>query len=111
MTKETREPKMPEPLRGHEDEQVLIDRFDHGELFNLNNKSDALILANAWKGCTQASMHPTIDTRHPPENPKILAEALTKVIKHLDTNIYEPNKHLYEPGFNLLEVVHDQEER
>jgi hypothetical protein len=111
MTKETREPKRPEPLRGHEDEQVLIDRFDHGELFDLNNKSDALILANAWKGCTQASMHATKDTAHPPVDPKVLERALAIVIKHLEISLYEPNKHLYESGFNLLEVVRDQEER
>ena len=104
MNNRTRNPKKPEPLPGHEDEQVLIERLDHGKLFDLNH-SDAVILAKVWKGCSQASMHPTIDTGHDPVDPDDLAKALAIVIEHLKKNLYEPN------GFNLLDVVRDQEER
>jgi hypothetical protein len=112
MDNKTRNPKEPVPLRGHEDEQVLIDRFDHGQLFDLNNnKGDALILAKVWKGCAQASLHPTTNTGHDPVDPKDLAMALKIVVAHLERYLYEPNKHLYESGFTLWEVVRDQEDR
>ena len=108
MDHKTKRPKRPKIFNKNED--VWIKRFGPGKLFNRKHR-DARILANAWKGCTQASMHATINTAHPPEDPKVLAGALAIVIKHLETNLYEPNKHLYESGFSLWEVVHDQEER
>lgn len=108
MDRNTKRPKKPTIFCEHED--VSIEWFGPDKLFDLNHR-DALILANAWKGCTQASMHATIDTAHPPEDPKVLSKALAIVIKHLEKHLYEPNKHLYEPGFTLWEVVRDQAER
>lgn len=104
MNNKTRKPKKPEPLPGHEEEQVLIERLDCDKLFDVNH-SDAVILANVWKGCTQASMHATTNTNHPLVDPEDLAEALNIVIKYLEENLYTPN------GFTLLDVIHDQEER
>jgi len=104
MDNKTRAPKRPEPLRAHEDEQILIERLDHGKLFDIKH-GDAIILANVWKGCTQASMHPTTKTSHPPVDSKDLAKALKVVIEHLEKNLYVPT------GFNLLEIVRDQEDR
>lgn len=104
MCNKTGNPKKPSPLPKHEDEQVLIERFDQGELFNLNH-GDARILAQVWKGCSQASMHPTIDTKHPPIGNDKLAEALPIINDHLEKHLYEPNK------LSLLEVLHDQEGR
>lgn len=110
MNNKTRDPKIPLPLHGHEDEQVLIEQFDHGKLFDLNN-SDAVILAKVWKGCAQASLHPTTNTGHDSVDPEDLAMALKIVVGHLEKHLYEPNKLLYESGFSLWEVVRDREER
>jgi hypothetical protein len=46
------------------------------------------ILAKVWKGCSQASGHPTQDTNHPPVNPKALDEALRIIVEHLGRTIY-----------------------
>jgi hypothetical protein len=100
----TKRPKKPAPLRGHEDEQVLIERLDHGKLFDIHC-GDAIILAEVWKGCTQASMHATTNTGHPLVEPKNLAEALKIIIAYLENNLYTPN------GFTLWDVIQDQEDR
>lgn len=86
------------------DEDVSIEQFDHGKPFDLNH-SDAVVLSNVWKGCTQASLHPTTNTSHPPVDPPELAESLFIVLGHLEKHLYSPN------GFNLLEVLQDQEHR
>jgi hypothetical protein len=55
-----------------------IDPFSH----------DAVILAKVWKGCSQASAHPTQDTNHPPVDGPALDEALRIIVRHLKRTIY-----------------------
>ncbi len=49
---------------------------------------DAAILAKVWKGCSQASGHPTQDTNHPPVDSPALDEALRIIVDHLKRTIY-----------------------
>jgi hypothetical protein len=43
---------------------VRIDRLDGGILFDLFSP-EALVLERGWRGCSQATSHPTQDTHHP----------------------------------------------
>jgi hypothetical protein len=83
---------------------VWIEHVNSGILFKPEDPN-AQKLADVWQGCSQATMHSTKDTNHPPVDPPELAEALKIVIAHLEKHLYEPN------GFTLWEVVRDQEER
>ena len=65
---------------------------------------DALKLAKIWQACTQASLHPTVDTNHDPLEESDLAGALQIVLAHLETGLYEP------VGRDLCKIVHEQEE-
>jgi hypothetical protein len=91
-------------IPNYKDNDKWIEHFDFGALFDKSDPNAAK-LADVWKGCTQASMHPTYNTNHPLADPPQLAEALAIVIKHLEKHLYAPN------GFKLLEIVRDQEER
>jgi hypothetical protein len=46
-------------------------------------------LKAAWKGCSQATGHPTQGTRHPKVDEPQLAAALQIVIDHLQATIYQ----------------------
>ena len=84
----------------HPQSDVRIDRFNGGKLFDAAT-NNALKLALVWKGCSQATSHPTQGTKHPPVNEPQLAEALTIIIDHLDQTIYAKN------GLSLLhETMH-----
>jgi hypothetical protein len=49
---------------------------------------DGAFLASVWKGCSQASGHPTQDTNHPPVDPKALDKAMRIIVRHLEDTIY-----------------------
>lgn len=63
-------------IRGKE-----TDRIDLGS-------SEARRLAKVWKGCSQASGHPTHDSNHPPVDPLALDKALRIIVNHLEKTIY-----------------------
>ena len=65
---------------------------------------EALKLAKIWQACSQASLHPTMDTSHDPLGPDDLASALQIVINHLETALYKPS------GRDLWKIVREQEE-
>jgi hypothetical protein len=67
-----------------------VDLTDIGApLFQLTDQ-DAQMLSAVWKGCSQASGHPTHDSNHPPVNEQQLVEALNVVLKHLQDTVYAP---------------------
>jgi hypothetical protein len=74
----------------HPKTDVRIDRIDNGVLFD-HNLPNALKLALLWKGCSQATSHPTQGTSHPPCGNDQLAEGLNIVINHLEQTIYAKN--------------------
>lgn len=49
---------------------------------------EALLLSKVWKGCSQASGHPTQDSNHPPVDEKALDEAMRVIIAHIQKTIY-----------------------
>lgn len=49
---------------------------------------EALVLSRVWRGCSQASGHPTADSSHPPVDDKALDDAMRTIIGHLDRTIY-----------------------
>jgi hypothetical protein len=73
-----------------------------GTMFDTKSQ-DALKLAKIWKACSQASLHPTMDTGHDDLGPDELAKALQMVLAHLETSLYGPT------GRDLLKLVRDQE--
>ena len=66
---------------------VRIDRLDGGVPFDLSSP-EASVLEKVWRGCSQATSHPTQDTNHPDVTVKPLAKALHIVIAHLERTIY-----------------------
>ena len=66
---------------------MRIDRLDGGILFDLNSP-EAIVLEKIWRGCSQATSHPTQDTNHPNVEVGPLAEALQIIITHLERTIY-----------------------
>ena len=67
---------------------VRIDNFDGGKLFDLADPN-AQLLADVWKGCSQASSHATNEYNHPAvSDRKELPAALTIVLNHLQDTIY-----------------------
>jgi hypothetical protein len=94
-------PKVP---KDRPDQMVTIRRFNGGRFFPLGTRHSAL-LARIWKGCTQASVHPTRDTNHPDVSEGTLAKGLTLILDHLDAHLYRPN-HLH-----LWNVLRTQEQR
>jgi hypothetical protein len=69
------------------DADVSITCIQGGEKMDLAS-SDAATLAKVWKGCSQASGHPTQDSNHPPVDPTALDEAMRILIRHLERTIY-----------------------
>jgi hypothetical protein len=49
---------------------------------------DAKFLFKVWKGCSQASGHPTRATNHPSVDPEKLDKALRIIVQHLERTIY-----------------------
>ena len=66
---------------------MRIDRLDGGVPFDLSFP-EALVLEKIWRGCSQATSHPTQDTNHPDVTVGPLAEALHIVIDHLQRTVY-----------------------
>lgn len=79
------------PKDSNHPKDIDLTDFDGGEanLFD-RNCADAQFLIDIWKGCSQASSHPTNDSNHPDVREGPLAQALTIIVKHLQTTIYEP---------------------
>jgi hypothetical protein len=75
-------------IRGKE-----TDRIDLASL-------EARTLAKLWKGCSQASGHPTQDSDHPPVDPLALDKALRIIISHLEKTIYSAS-----PGKLVAETL------
>lgn len=98
--------KVADPMKAKKaaDELVSIKRFKGGRYFPKRRGGSAL-LAKIWKGCSQASMHPTRDTDHPDVSPPRLARALVLILNHLERHLYASN------GLNLLNVIRTQELR
>jgi hypothetical protein len=72
--------------RGSKD--VGIDDLDGGKLFDLSSPH-AQLLADVWKGCSQASSHATNEYNHPAvSDQKELPDALTMILNHLQDTIY-----------------------
>ena len=72
--------------RGSKD--VRIDDLDGGKLFDLSSPH-AQLLADVWKGCSQASSHATNEYNHPAvSDQKELPDALTMILNHLQDTIY-----------------------
>jgi hypothetical protein len=76
---------------------VWIRCFDGGRLLEHTTR-EGEFLAGIWKGCTQASSHPT-DGSHPSVNDKVLPEAIKIVVDHLQNTIY------HEAGTNIRDYV------
>jgi hypothetical protein len=73
--------------RKYDDDVDLTDLG--GTIFDLAHP-DAKKLCALWKGCSQASSHPTHESNHPPIDEKHLVETLNIVIKHLQDTLYGP---------------------
>jgi hypothetical protein len=70
---------------------MRIDRIDGGVLFDIKGAA-ASKLASAYKACSQACSHPTVDTNHPKIGEPELIEALTIIVNHLQSTIYDHKK-------------------
>jgi hypothetical protein len=79
-------PSLPKP----HPKDISITCIQGGEKIDLTSP-EAETLAKVWKGCSQASGHPTQDSNHPPVDPKTLDEALGIIVKHLEQTIYAAN--------------------
>ena len=65
-----------------------IDDLDGGKLFDPSD-ANAQLLADVWKGCSQASSHATNEYNHPVvSDHQELPAALTIVLNHLQNTIY-----------------------
>jgi hypothetical protein len=67
------------------------------------SKPEAIILSKVWKGCSQATGHPTTNTNHPPIGDEELGAALGIVIQHLESVLYAPHR------LRLFDIVHAKE--
>ena len=82
-------PEYPSPRKT----DVSISFIQGGKPIDIDSP-EAAFLAKVWKGCSQASGHPTQDTDHPPVDPKTLDKALRIIVSHLKQTIYsaDPDK-------------------
>lgn len=55
----------------------------------LDSHPDAQFLADTWKGCTQAILHPTVASNHPEVKMAEITRALRAVIDYLQKSIYQ----------------------
>jgi len=70
-------------------QDIRIDDFDGGILLG-HSTHEGQLLANVWKGCSQASSHATNAYSYPPvSDKKELPEALKIILDHLKNTIYE----------------------
>ena len=86
----------------HENGKSVTIRQVGGTMFDTNHQ-DALKLAKIWQACSQASLHPTMDTDHDPLGEKDLASALQIVLAHFEIALYKPS------GRDLWKIVREQE--
>lgn len=70
---------------------VSITFIQGGKEIDLSSP-EAATLARVWKGCSQASGHPTQDTNHPPVSGAVLDEALKIIVSHLKQTIYSASR-------------------
>jgi len=63
------------------------------------NNPNAVFLANVWRGCVQATSHPTIGTEHFDVGHTNLNKAIGIIIDHLQSTIYDHE------GLKLRDVV------
>jgi hypothetical protein len=82
---ENGKPTKCEKKRGSKD--VRIDDLDGGKPFDPSNP-DAQLLADVWKGCSQASSHATHGSNHPTVNEPVLSKALGVIVQHLQDTLY-----------------------
>jgi hypothetical protein len=96
----------PVPPKAHlNGKSVSIEQVG-GPIYPITSNPDAaLFLAKVWQACSQASLHPTTDTKHMEVPPAKLARALEIVIDYLQSALYGPK------GRDLREIVRDQERR
>lgn len=66
---------------------VDITDLPGGTHFDLNHP-DAVVLAKIWKGCSQATSHPTFGSNHPPLELPNLNKAVDIVIQYLIKTVY-----------------------
>jgi len=66
---------------------VRIYDLDGGRRFEPSDPN-AQLLADVWKGCSQASSHATNEYNHPPVTEKELSAALTIILEHLQDTVY-----------------------
>jgi|ERR1039458_3410285 hypothetical protein len=90
------------PVKPHKNGKSVSILQVGGRMFD-TNRPEALKLAKVWQACSQASLHPTMDTKHDDVGPDDLASALQIVIAYLDSALYKPN------GRDLWKIVHEQE--
>ena len=90
------------PPKPHKNGKSITIRQVGGSMFDTKSQ-DAHTLAKIWQACSQASLHPTMDTKHDPLGPDALAGALKSVIAHLETALYKPR------GRDLWKIVREQE--
>ncbi len=70
-------------------QDVRSDDFDGGRLLD-HSTHEGQLLANVWKGCSQASSHATNAYSHPSvSDKKELPEALKIILDHLQKTIYQ----------------------
>lgn len=82
-----RDGKPGRPSRKDGSPDVRIDQFDGGWLFQDKHQA-ADFLAAIWKGCSQASSHPTHDSHHADISEAKLAKALALIAQHLQDTVY-----------------------
>jgi hypothetical protein len=76
------------PTKYRTDEtDVWIERFEGGVLFD-HTTPEAQELAQIYRGCTQATGHPTRDTNHPDIAEPRLSLAMRLILPHLQRTIY-----------------------
>lgn len=64
-----------------------INRLPGGRPFS-RNLPEAQLLADTWKGCSQAIAHPTRGTGHPDVEAPTLTKVMRIIIPHLEATIY-----------------------
>jgi hypothetical protein len=93
----------PVPIKADDNGKSVTIAQVGGTMFD-TTKPGARKLAKIWQACSQASGHPTADTKHDPLDREALASALCIVIDHLETALYKPS------NLDLCKIVHDQEQ-
>jgi hypothetical protein len=96
----------PVPPNAHKNGKSVSIAQVGAPMFPITSHVDAaLFLGKVWQACSQASLHPTTDTRHMDLPAAELARALGIVIDYLQSSLYGPK------GRDLHEIVRSQEHR